>query len=454
MIWALVLGGRLAMGAPGPPVPIPSVMVPQMPKVSVASDGLRRWQVERPGARTTRVVVVFAHGRKGAPKPAVLRLLDKVLVDEFTATSADWADAGVIVRWAIGADSSRWTIDAVAGTDPALVMAATQTMVSPALESSTVSLTRSRFVEALDSAPRRLSSVHAAAVSQVERGVEAGPVRRLLASDVRRVTTDQLRTAHARILAGGVMGVVVLTDTPQAAWVDHLLADVSRLPTAAPKAAEGNAATGQSAAPVRALVDHGSGSLAIITVSLRQSESTDHLANQMAALAVGGGFDSPLNRALRQEAGLSYATDAMLVGDRVRFRTTVNVQDVGRAVALIGRVLDSGDAIHPAGVERVRRGMLRSAAQELRVAALVGNNFANAMAKGRTTGSVQTQVRAISDISIDTIEDAYVQQMDSDDRAWIITGFAGQMAPILAAAGWKATHELSAGALWPTSVDQ
>jgi hypothetical protein len=67
---------------------------------------------------------------------------------------------------------------------------------------------------------------------------------------------------------------------------------------------------------------------------------------------------------------------------------------------------------------------------------------------------LQTQVRAISEISLDAIETAYVQQMDSEGRAWIISGVAGQMAPILAAVGWLPTHQLSADALWSTTVRQ
>jgi hypothetical protein len=445
---ALVLCG-LARAEPVPPVPIPPMSVPAMPAVTVTGAARPTWRVLRPGSHVSRVHFVLDRGRRSAGDGMAFHLLQRVLNEELRSAQAPWRDAGIEVKWSIGAHNSQWVIDGIDGTSIAASSSAVQTLLAPRLRQRTIRRARELWLQDIDQAPRRLNRVHAAAVQQVERGADGPPVRRVRASDVAGLRRSALVAAHRYLIEGGLRGRVVVADRDTEDWVVDTMRTVeASLPAAAAPVASAPTPPG-SAEPVRALVDHPAGVLAMITVTAPMVDAADPWPDRFAAAVLGGGFDSRLNRALREAAGLSYAAEASVTGGWVRVRTAVRAADVGRAVAVITAVLDDERAPTEAEIEAVRRGFLRAAAHEMRLSAAVGANFANAMTKGEGPGAVGDRVRAITLLSHSTVMDTAARQLSADQRAWVITGNALEIERLLHAEGWQATHRMDAGTLWP-----
>ncbi len=451
-LYVLLLGWAVA--APAPPVPIPELPVPEMPAVAVESTAVPVWRVTRVGSHTARMSFVLHHGRQHDEAPVTLRLLQRVIEAELREGVSRWKKVGVEVQWSIGASSSRWIIDGIDGTKEEDAVAAVQTLVRPELAPERIARVQEQWMKQLHQEPNRLNRVHGAAVSQVERGVGEPMLRRLAAEDVKRIAPDDVQAAHRRLLEGGLRGVVIVSGADEEDWVERVLAVV--LGAVPVSVAEPTLPRKQRASSTAAhvLVDHPAGELAMITVTVPLADDLDPLATRMAAAVMGGGFESRLNRALREDAGLSYAATARVVGQYARIATTVSGSDVGRAVTVIREVLDAEQPIEEAEVQAVRRGMQRAAIHEMRLSASMSANHADALARGEGVGMVGDHVRAIARLPDSAVIALGGQIWRKEERVWVVTGNADRIGALLDSARWHPTHRLDAEMLWSASTRQ
>ena len=439
MLWLLLTGAARPRPAVPPPAPLPSPVVEER----ALSSGAPVWVLPQDAVPLVRIEVSWGQGYL-AQEDRTAAMVAGTLAGR--SPDIDWdalAEMGGVAQIGVGAQRAWADIEVLSGHEDAAVAWLAEAIRAPQFSRADVRALRRRWAKARRGAWRSIGRVHNLILS-TELYPAGHPLDfRPSAEDWRAVRPGRVARAWDALLEGGAVSVVVSGDTTAAAILPPLDAALSGYagagrPEPVPMAdwhSEGRVVIVDHPGARRAWITHTRPAPGLDDGSAPLSELANHV--------LGGSFTSRLSARLREEEGLVYSIDSVLLtwpgSGRIEVTCSVGLGDVAAALRGIEAEV-AGMAQRPPTPEEIAASAatlrMEAARSRLRLSEL-SRPYGLAQVFGQPASAPQGQLEAIGAASAAAVAGQAEALFGGGGGLWVVTGDAVALTDALTEAGFE-----------------